>query len=94
LDSYPNGFAEGQCVNTPRGNELPADSTGKTVVSKNGGATGGAVNSQPLPSSDVVALSAGLDLALLIDRWPTLPVPTKEAIMSSDERTSFEATIW
>jgi hypothetical protein len=62
------------CTVPPRGNELPLDSTGKTTYLQNGGATGGAMNCDDAISDP--------DLALLIDRWPTLPAATKTTILA------------
>ena len=46
----------------PRGNELPADSTGKTTLLQNGGATGGAMDRQSAPSDNI----SDPDLALIV----------------------------
>jgi hypothetical protein len=59
---------------TPRGVELPLDSTGKTANLQNGGATGGAMNCDDALSDS--------DLALLIDRWPTLPAKLRQHILA------------
>jgi hypothetical protein len=37
---------------------------------------------QSLPSDDVAALSSDPDLALLIDRWPTLPAGVRQRIVA------------
>jgi hypothetical protein len=52
------------------------------------------VNRQPLPSGDVTARPADPDVALLIDRWPTLPDPTKEAIVSLVTNGSRKGNCW
>jgi hypothetical protein len=53
------------------GLEIPSAFNGKTAIPKTGGAKSGAL----LAISDP-------ELALLIDRWPTLPAATKTTILA------------
>jgi hypothetical protein len=62
----------------PRGNEQAAGSSGKTSISENGGARGGAIVRQTCPLDS--------DLANIIDRWPTLPADAKAANRTIVER--------
>jgi hypothetical protein len=77
LRAWPHLARQCEPVHYPRGNEQPADSTGKTPVSENGDAGGGAIVRQTAP--------ADADLPMIVKRWPMQPDDVRRSIVTMVE---------
>jgi hypothetical protein len=76
-DSHPNPLPVGEGTDrqvTPTGTELPADSSGNQGVAVQGGAKSGALSGDSAPID--------LELALIFNRWPTLPEAVRQRIVA------------